>query len=112
MGAAPRRAEGDDALAPAPVVGPRCQLVSMPWNPDTGSNKPQGTNISYDRSGLLSPVFAFLVLPSNPTRVIKHNQNAIDDCKIFFILLRFLNNLLISIIDLELIFNSVLTSYF
>lgn len=51
-------AEGDDALAPAPVVGPRCQLVSMPWNPDTGSNKPQGTNISYDRSGVLSPVFA------------------------------------------------------
>lgn len=51
-------AEGDDTLAPAPVVGPRCQLVSMPWNPDTGSNKPQGTNIFYDRSGVLSPVFA------------------------------------------------------
>lgn len=44
----------------APVVGPRCQLVSTPWYPDIGSNKPRGTNISYDRSGILS-----LVLPSS-----------------------------------------------
>jgi hypothetical protein len=37
------------------VVGPRCQLVSTPWNLDTGSNKPRGTSISYERSsGALS----------------------------------------------------------
>jgi len=40
----------------APIVGPRCQLVSTLWYPDIGSNKPRGTNISYDRSGILSLV--------------------------------------------------------
>lgn len=76
-------AEGDDA--PAPVVGPRCQLVSTPWYPDIGSNKPRGTNISYDRSGILSlvpPSSGFLVClvpPFDPARAIKYNQDAMEN---------------------------------
>lgn len=61
----------------APVVGPRCQLVSTPWYPDIGSNKPRGTNISYDRSGILSLVppssglfLSCLVVPFDPMRAI------------------------------------------
>lgn len=70
----------------APVVGPRCQLVSTPWYPDIGSNKPRGTNISYDRSGILSLVppssdlfLVCLVPPFDPARAIKRNQDATDN---------------------------------
>lgn len=68
----------------APVVGPRCQPVSTPWNLDTGSNKPRGTSISYiwpirrTVAGTVRRHVRFLVClvpPSNPARAIKHSQD-------------------------------------